>query len=169
MIGLVVGCFLSPAVYLVFKTSAPDIGFADSAYPIAYAPAYIGVGHIALEGFSALPKYATTMGGVLFAVAFFAAPVKDYVIFRFVKSKNARKYIEDFWPNWMVMGLYAYLGPGDYMLPLAIGWIGCEIWKKSSKHSASKYQYIVGAAVIVGVTIWGIPQCILGLADVDSP
>eukprot|EP00121_Abeoforma_whisleri_P004476 Awhi_evm1s4048 len=169
MIGLMVGCFLSPAVYIIFKTSSPDIGFADSAYPIAYAPAYIGVGHIALSGFGALPKYATTMGAVFFIVAFLASPFKDYVIFYFVKSKNARKYIDDFWPNWMVMGLYAYLGPGDYMVPLAIGWISCEIWKQVSKHSASKYQYIVGAAVIVGVTIWGIPQCVLGLANVESP
>eukprot|EP00122_Pirum_gemmata_P017757 Pgem_evm2s16637 len=69
----------------------------------------------------------------------------------------------------MVMGLYAYLPPGDYMLPLFVGWILCELWLNRSKTACLSFRSIVGAAIIVGVNIWGIPQCILGLGNVSAP
>eukprot|EP00122_Pirum_gemmata_P011593 Pgem_evm1s10741 len=157
MIGLFVGCFISPTVFYIFQESAADMGFPSSAYPISYAPAYIGIGHIALEGFGALPKYATTIGCVFFICAFVCEPIKEFIVFRFVKSPRARKITNDFWPNWMVMGLYAYLPPGDYMIPLFVGWISCEIWLNRSKTSCLTYRAIIGAAIIVGVNIWGLP------------
>eukprot|EP00122_Pirum_gemmata_P017719 Pgem_evm1s16602 len=168
-IGLLIGCFVSPAVYLIFLSASPDMGFETSNYPVGYAPAYIGVGKIALEGFGALPKYAVHIGAVFFVLAFLAEPIRDYVVYHFVTEKKKRSLIFDFWPNFMVMGLYAYLGPGDYVIPTVIGWLSCELWKYKAKINASRYQSIVGAAIVVGVTIWGIPQTILSIAGVDSP
>eukprot|EP00121_Abeoforma_whisleri_P010154 Awhi_evm1s9358 len=69
----------------------------------------------------------------------------------------------------MVMGLYAYLDPGDYALPTVLGWLFCEYWTYKDRESANRLKYIVGSAIIVGVTIFGVPQSFLGLASVSSP
>eukprot|EP00121_Abeoforma_whisleri_P004322 Awhi_evm1s3907 len=169
MIGLVVGCFISPAIWLLFYKSTPDMGFDTSAFPVNYAPAYIGVGHIALDGFDALPEKATTFGIVFFICAFLSEPLKDYILLKIFKTGRVNKFIQDFWPNWMVMGLYAYLDPGDYALPTVLGWLFCEYWTYKDRESANRLKYIVGSAIIVGVTIFGVPQSFLGLASVSSP
>eukprot|EP00122_Pirum_gemmata_P012782 Pgem_evm1s11896 len=125
-----------------------DMGFSDSNYPVGYAPAYVGVGKIALEGFGALPKYATHIGA---------------------KRKNEALFMTSGLTLWLWGCLYAYLSPGDYVIPTMIGWLSCELWKYKGKLNASRYQSIVGAAIVVGVSIWGIPQTILSIAGIDSP
>eukprot|EP00122_Pirum_gemmata_P020740 Pgem_evm3s19368 len=169
MIGLLIGAFVAPAFFLLFTAAGKDYGFSQSAFPINYAGAYIGVGQIALQGLSFLPEYSLELGAMWFVLSFIAEPLKKYVVLRLVKGKRARSYIMDFFPNLMVWGLYAYLNVPDYVLPLCIGWWSCEIWQYLNATSYVNYRTTVGSAIVVGVGMFAVPTAIFGVANLDPP
>jgi len=171
LVGFVFGCFICPAVFFLFYSSAPDIGFADSKYPNSYGAIYRGMALLGSEGgFDSLPKHCLTICYYLFAGSFILPALKMLTLKKLKAAgrTTAHDMVAFWWPAPMAAGI-PFIAGTAWVLPTGIGLCINQAWKYRNAEHNKNYYEVVAAGILVGVGIWSIPEVLVALAGLEAP
>ncbi|KAF8037032.1 hypothetical protein BT93_B0068 [Corymbia citriodora subsp. variegata] len=159
LIGTLVGCFVSPCVFLYFKNHYPDgFGTPDSMFPAAWASGQRAAAMHATNGLSTLPKHCLSLSLAFFLAAILVSLLRDSM------PKKWKSLI----PMPMVFAvsfnLKAYLSIG-----LCVGYLNFYIWRRKTKARAEALAPFLGSALMFGEGLWWFPSTILKMRNVIAP
>lgn len=156
--GAFVGCFIAPAVFLMFWTAYP-IGEPGSDYPNPYADVYRAMAILATSGVSALPTYCMAICGGIFGFVIIFNLFKDFLC----PAKYAK-----FLPIPMAMAIPFYLGAW-VAVDMMWGTFVKGVWEWYNPASAALLVPAVASGLIAGDGIWAIPAAVLSMVHVKPP
>lgn len=158
VIGIALGCFVSPLIFSYFLVTYPDFGSRDSIYKAAFAPYYREIAIFGLEGFAGLPKNC-----VSFCYAFFALGIVINIT-RDVLPKKVAKFV----PIPIIMGVPFAIG-GYLSVDFCVGSLIIFLWKLKNKAEADVFAPIIASALICGDGLWTLQTSIFALISWQPP
>ncbi|CAD5197013.1 unnamed protein product [Musa acuminata subsp. malaccensis] len=158
VIGTAMGCVIAPCVFWLFYKAFDDIGISGSQYPAPNAPIYRDMAILGIDGFSSLPKHCLSLFYLFFALAIAINLAKD------VSPNRIARFI----PIPMAMAIPFYIG-ASFAIDMCIGSVILYVWTKMNKGKASAFGPAVASGLICGDGMWGVPQGVLALAQVNPP
>ncbi|KAL7255485.1 hypothetical protein ACSBR1_009600 [Camellia fascicularis] len=158
VIGIAMGCVISPCVFWLFYKAFHDIGITGTQYPAPYAIVYRNMAILGVKGFSALPKHCLTLCYVFFIIAVVINAIRD------AAGKQRAKFI----PIPMAMTIPFYIR-SYFAIDMCVGSFILFVWQKINKKKADAFGPAVASGLICGDGLWTPPSSILVLAGVNSP
>ncbi|XP_039161999.1 probable metal-nicotianamine transporter YSL7 [Eucalyptus grandis] len=159
LIGTLVGCFVSPYIFLYIKNHNPNgFGTPDSMFPAYYATGQRVAAMRATNGFSTLPKHCLS-----FSLAFFFAAILISLL---------RDWMPKKWKS-LVPILMAFAVPfnlGAYLsIDMCVGYLVFYLWRRKNKAQAEALAPFVGSALMFGDALWWFPSTVLRMRNVIAP
>ncbi|GAB4836153.1 Probable metal-nicotianamine transporter ysl7 [Ancistrocladus abbreviatus] len=151
VIGIAMGCSVSPCVFWLFYKAYGTLGHQGSEYPAPFAVVFRNIAILGVEGFSALPEHASHF-------AMFINGIRDAV------GKKWNRFI----PIPMAMAIPFYIG-GYFAIDMCVGSLILYVWRRMNKAKADAYGSAIATGLICGDGIWTLPKSILALARVKPP
>ncbi|KAF8037033.1 hypothetical protein BT93_B0069 [Corymbia citriodora subsp. variegata] len=159
LIGTLVGCFVSPCVFLYFKNHYPDgFGTPDSMFPAAWASSQRTAAMRATNGFSTLPKHCLSL-----SLAFFLAAI----LVSLLRDSTPKKW-KNLVPMPMAFALSFNVKP-FISIDLCVGYLIFYVRRRKNKNRAEALAPFVGPALMFGEGLWWFPSTILKMWNVIAP
>ncbi|KAI3435410.1 Glycosyltransferase [Psidium guajava] len=159
LIGTLVGCFVSPYVFLYFKNHYPTgFGTPDSVFSASWASSERAAAMDATNGFSTLPKHCLSLSLGFFVTAILVSMLRDSM---------PKK-----WKNLIPIPM-AFAVPfivGAYLsINMSIGYLIFYLWRRKNKAQAEGFGPFVGSALMFGDGLWLFPSTVLSMKNIVAP
>jgi len=158
--GAAFGCIIAPSVFVLF-TSAYDLPNDNKEMSIhgVYGQIYRALAAVTTsDGLSALPKYCTTLMGIVGAVALLLDLGADL----------APATLAGYLPNVMGLSLGFLTGPG-IAIDFCIGGAIKAIWQRTAPDHCEKFYVVVASGLLAGGGFAQLLQVFLSLGGLSSP
>lgn len=163
VIGVAMGCILSPLIFWIFYNAYHDLGEPESSYPAPYGSLFRGIALLGVEGISSLPKNCVKL-----AIAFSIGAILVNLVIELLRNYETKYKIYRFVPSPMCMAIPFYLG-AYFAIDMCIGSLIVFAWELTNKNKARKLAPALASGLICGESLWGIPAAILALVNVKPP
>ncbi|KAF8037031.1 hypothetical protein BT93_B0067 [Corymbia citriodora subsp. variegata] len=159
LIGTLVGCFVSPHIFLYIKNHNPNgFGTPDSMFPAEWASDWRAAAMNATNGLSTLPKHCLSLSLAFFLVTILVSLLRDST------PKKWKRLIPIPMAFAMPFNLGAYLS-----IDMCVGYLIFFVWRRMNKARAEALAPFVGSALMFGEGLWWFPSTILKMRNVIAP
>ncbi|XP_048136596.1 probable metal-nicotianamine transporter YSL7 [Rhodamnia argentea] len=159
LIGTLVGCLVSPYIFLYFKNHYPNgFGTPDSMFPASWASSQRAAAMRATNGFSTLPKHCLSLSLAFFFVAILVSLLRDSM------PKKWKHLIP------IPMAFAVPFNVGAYLsIDMCVGYLVFYLWRRKNKAQAEALAPFVGSALMFGDGLWWFPSTILRMRNIIAP
>ncbi|KAI3412643.1 uncharacterized protein J3R85_017083 [Psidium guajava] len=159
LIGTLVGCFVSPYVFLYFKNQYPaGFGTPDSVFSASWASGDRAAAMEAANGFSTLPKHCLSLSLAFFVAAILVGMLRDSM------PKKWKILI----PIPMVFAMPFFVG-AYLSIDMSVGYLIFYLWRRKNKAQAEGFAPFVGSALMFGDGLWLFPSTVLSMKNIVAP
>ncbi|XP_048136594.1 probable metal-nicotianamine transporter YSL11 [Rhodamnia argentea] len=159
LIGTLVGCFVSPCIFLYIKNHHPvGFGTSDSVFSASWAISDRADAMDAANGFSTLPKHCLSLSLAFFVAAILVSMVRDSM------PKKWKSLI----PIPMVFAVPFYVG-AYLSIDMSVGYLIFYLWRRKNKAQAEGFAPFVGSALMFGDGLWLFPSTVLSMKNIVAP
>ncbi|XP_048135660.1 probable metal-nicotianamine transporter YSL12 [Rhodamnia argentea] len=159
LIGTLVGCFVSPYIFLYFKNHYPaGFGTPDSVFSAYWASSDRAAAMEAANGFSTLPKHCPSLSLAFFVAAILISMLRDSM------PKKWKSLIP------IPMAFAAPFYVGAYLsINMSVGYLIFYLWRRKNKAPAEGFAPFVGSALMFGDGLWLFPSTALRMKNIVAP
>ncbi|RWR78687.1 YSL transporter 1 [Cinnamomum micranthum f. kanehirae] len=160
VIGIGLGCLISPCVFWIFYCAIPH----ERSYPNQYINPIMfrSIALIGVKGLSSLPQYCLVLCIAFFFASIFVCGLKEI-------AKHYKMRIYGWMPSMMAMAIPFFIGP-YFAIDMCVGSVLKVLWMKKNKgKEAESLITAVASGLICGDGLWKLPYSILALFKVNPP
>ncbi|XP_030458334.2 probable metal-nicotianamine transporter YSL8 [Syzygium oleosum] len=159
LIGTIVGCLVSPYIFLYYKNHYPNgFGTPDSVFAASWASDYRDTAMRAANGFSTLPKHCLSLSLAFFFAAILVSLLRD------LTPKKWKSLIP------IPMAFAVPFNVGAYLsIDMCVGYLVFYLWRRKNKAQAEALAPFVGSALMFGDGLWMFPSTLLSMKNIIAP
>lgn len=158
LIGTLMGCVISPSIFLYLRSHNPGFGTPGSRFSAAWSSSFREAAMHATGGFSTLPKHCLEL-----SLAFFLAAI----LVNLLRDSTPKKW-RNVIPIPMAFAVPFYVG-AYITIDMCVGYLIFYIWRRKNKVQAETFAPLVGSAFIFGDGLWVFPVSVLNMKKITAP
>ncbi|KAI6682860.1 hypothetical protein NL676_028773 [Syzygium grande] len=144
LIGTIVGCLVSPHIFLYCKNHYPNgFGTPDSVFAASWASGFRDAAMRAANGLSTLPKHCLSLSLAFFFAAILVSLLRD------LTPKKWKSLIP------IPMAFAVPFNVGAYLsIDMCVGYLVFYLWRRKNEAQAKALAPFVGSALMFGDGLW---------------
>ncbi|XP_010045545.2 probable metal-nicotianamine transporter YSL7 [Eucalyptus grandis] len=158
LIGILMGCVISPSIFLYLRSRHPRLGTSGSQFSAAWSSSFREASMHATSGFSMLPKHCLEISLAFFLAAILINLLRDWT------PKKWRNLI----PIPVAFAIPFYIG-AYITIDMCVGYLILYVWRRKNKEQAETFAPFVGSALVFGDGLWLFPASVLKMKKITAP
>ncbi|XP_030458335.2 probable metal-nicotianamine transporter YSL7 [Syzygium oleosum] len=158
LIGILMGCVISPSIFLYLRSHNPGFGTPHSRFPAAWSSSFREASMHATSGLSTLPKHCLDL-----CLAFLVAAV----LINLLRDTTPKKWRNTI-PIPVAFAIPFYVG-AYITIDMCVGYLIFYMWRRKNKAQAETFAPFVGSALIFGDGLWWFPTSVLNMKKITAP